>query len=266
MVVVDVVWVCWEFVVGARVAMALVVRTVGAWRAMPSGLMATSCGSAARVVCGVEPTRKAQQVLSHSDNTSSNLPRSSSGDGGVRRCQAASSTAVRETTADGATSEMETRCMEESRAALRGSFEAASVSGRSGTAEECRPVHEVARLLSIAMAETTVEIAAEPSEQMRAYYGRRGGGDWYPGLTTPKPLEPEPETIIDKSEMLASFETALQEAGRNAEVIAILAVRAWRKLGDADRAEELYVKALELAPENNTIQASYAEFLWQCDA
>jgi len=44
-----------------------------------------------------------------------------------------------------------------------------------------------------------------------------------------------------------------------------LAVRAWRNLDDADRAEALYMKALELAPEDSAIQASYAEFLWQCD-
>ena len=76
----------------------------------------------------------------------------------------------------------------------------------------------------------------------------------------------EAEVQMGKSEMVAAFEAALQEAGRNAEKLGQLAARAWRKLGDADRAEQLYTQALQLAPDDSAIQASYAQFLWQCEA
>ena len=134
------------------------------------------------------------------------------------RCRAAAvSTSVREVEVEA----------EVQRAALRGSFEAASVS------EECR-----------------------------MYYGRRGGGDAY--MVTEADVPAEEET--DGEMMVAALEAALAGAGRNAESLCEMAMRAWRKLGDADRAEQLFLEALQVAPDNSAVQASYAQFLWQCDA
>jgi hypothetical protein len=118
-------------VVGMAVAM---VRTVGAWRVVSNAMVTSS------VRCAVESTRTVQRVLARK---STQLWISSSGDGAQLRCQAATLTAARElATAGGAVErEVEVRGVEESRAALRGSFEAASV---SGGAEECHPVWDEA--------------------------------------------------------------------------------------------------------------------------
>ncbi|KAG0595534.1 hypothetical protein M758_UG174600 [Ceratodon purpureus] len=218
--------------------------------------------------CGVEPTRKAsQQVLPSKKVQASGLLMSSSWEGAQLRCQAATLTAFREfATAD----EVLEREVEMQRSALRGNFEAASVSGRSecnlGT-DECRPVLDEARVLFIAgHVEATMDTAAEACEQSRMYYGRRGGGDAYSRVPNSKPADTAEDVHMGKSERVAAFEAALQGAGRNAEMLCQMAMRAWRKLGDADRAEQLYMEALQLALEDSTVQASYAQFLWQCDA
>ena len=238
-------------------------RTVGSWRVIPSAVTSSTR-------CGVEPTRKASQQVLPRRASAAGLAVSSSGEGAQLRCQAAMLTAVRElATADGVFErEVERRYIEESHAVLRGSFEAASVSGRSewlGT-EECRPVVDEAWVLSVAGVEATVDMAAEAYEQSRMYYGRRGGGDGYSETANLKPADTEEDVHMGKSERVAAFEAALQGAGRNAEMLCQMAMRAWRKLGDADRAEQLYMEALQLAPEDSTVQASYAQFLWQCDA
>lgn len=174
---------------------------------------------------------------------------SSSGDAVAFRCQATTLTGARQS------SDVETqRCLDDSRALLRDSFDAASGSGF----EECGTGSPEERALCMAMA------ASSAGEEARVFHGRRGGGDWYPGLATASVSEQE-MPVISKSELRASFEAALQEAGRNAGVVASVAARVWRTLGDADRAEALFLQALELAPQDSAIHASYAEFLWQCD-
>lgn len=223
----------------------MAVGSLGAWK-----LIADSAAQARVVTCGVDPSRINQQSLScNSDYPSGSwLSISTSGDAALR-CQAATWTAARET------AEVEMRSLEDSRAVLLGSFEMASASGF----EECDAVsQQEEQFLGFAMAEPIS--AAQPQ---RLYHGRRGGGDGYAGLeTTAKLVTP----TLSKSEiLLASFEVALKEAGRNAEMVASLAVRAWRNLGDANRAEALFLEALELAPQDSPIHASYAEFLWQCD-
>jgi hypothetical protein len=213
------------------------VRTVGSWRAMSSS-MATST-----VRCAVEPTRTVQRVLARK---STQLWISNSGDGAQLRCQAATLTAARElATADAA---VERRGVEESRAALRDSFEAASVSGR---AEECHPVWDEA-------------MAAEAYEQSRMYYGRRGGGDAHSGMATTKVADVEEEDV--QAQVGRSEAVAVQGAGRSAEALCEMATRAWRRVGDAERAEQLFLAALQLAPGDCAVQACYAQFLWQCDA
>lgn len=247
-------------VIRVAATMAVAVRVASAWKV----------SSTAVARCWGEPARIAERLVLHSHNACSSSPSmagvpplSNPADSAVR-CQAAVLTASRETVQDTVTErEAETRFLEDARAALRGSLEAASVSGRAECHhhEECRLLLEEPSLMPIAIAEPTAEIFHPES---RVYYGKRGGGDANVGLTTAKPLTPA-NSSQDRSGVLASFESALQEAGRNADTLSKLAVMAWRKLGDADKAEELYKQALQLSPEDCNIQASYAEFLWQCD-
>lgn len=222
------------------------VRTVGTWsQARVAGAVA-----GLGVMCAGEPAGKAQRVSTRRANGAGQVAMPTSGDGAAAqlRCQAAATlTAVREVAM---AEETESRHLDESRAALAESFQAAAVSGRMECVDtqECRPVVDMAY------------------EQTRMYYGRRGGGDAYmPASMNPVDAD-EAEVQMGQSEMVAAFEAALQEAGRSAEKLGQLAAQAWRKLGDADRAEQLYMQALQLAPEDSAIQASYAQFLWQCDA
>ena len=63
------------------------------------------------------------------------------------------------------------------------------------------------------------------------YYGRKAWGDAY---IVPLGTDDGAEVHMGRSEMVATFEAALQEAGRNASMLGKLMARAWRKLGDAD--------------------------------
>nr|PNR52848.1 hypothetical protein PHYPA_009223 [Physcomitrium patens] len=241
--------------------MAMVVRTAGAW----------GVSTVAQVRCGVEPVLYAKQALMHSCNLSrrgNGLSISKSGDAALR-CEAATLTAARVAIPDKVSGGgVEMRRMDETRAALCESLEVASVIRRVEciSNEECRPIHGESKFVSCTVVESTV-VGIELYQQCRVHHGKRGGGDAGLGLMTPLVVHKTAARDTQcKTEILANFEAVLQGASRNAEVLSKLALMAWRKLGDADMAEELYTEAIQLSPGDYTIQKSYAEFLWQCDA
>lgn len=61
------------------------------------------------------------------------------------------------------------------------------------------------------------------------------------------------------------FHAALECTPGDAYLVSEYALFTWTSLGDVNAAEELYCKGMALAPDDPSIQASHALFLWQSD-
>lgn len=61
------------------------------------------------------------------------------------------------------------------------------------------------------------------------------------------------------------FEIALKRKPNDANVLVRYAQFAWKTLGDIDKADELFARAVEESRDDSELQSMYALFLWQMD-
>ncbi|CAM6117768.1 unnamed protein product [Calypogeia fissa] len=69
----------------------------------------------------------------------------------------------------------------------------------------------------------------------------------------------------EKSTAAKYFEIAMKRSPNDANMLVRYAQFAWKTLGDLDKADELFARAVEMSHENSELQSMYALFLWQMD-